>query len=148
MGIWLISTAPEIPAWLRRTPSISTNVWLAFVPRTNNEVCWPIPPFWAISTPGKRRKTSATDFDCHRSISARVTISVGASPEETGCGKRFAVTTRSSPLFVEVLSCAHPEKAVTDNAVSSTCFLIVMNRASKLNWRMPQRITDGISRRR
>jgi hypothetical protein len=38
-----------------------------------------------------------------------------------------------------VLSCAHPEKAVTEETTaSSVFFVIVMRKASKLNWRMPQ----------
>ena len=75
-----------------------------------------------MSTPGRRRITSVREVDCQRSISCRVTTLTGASTVSIGCATRFAVTTN----VFELLSCAQPENAVTDKAVISEAFLIIV----------------------
>ena len=70
------------------------------VPRTKRELCCPMPPFCAMSTPGRRRITSVREVDCQRSISCRVTTLTGASTVSIGCATRFAVTTNVFELLV------------------------------------------------
>lgn len=125
IGNWLRSDDPVTPAWLRRIPSTRIRTWLELVPRIKREESCPIPPLCAVSTPGRRRITSSTEVDCQRSISARVTTEVAARIVFSGCSKRFAVTTNESAL-----SCAQPENAVTDNAVSSDTFLIIVKAST------------------
>ena len=78
-----------------------------------------------MSTPGRRDMISTTLVACQRSISSRVTTEVGARTVFAGCSKRFAVTTNESAL-----SCAQPENAVTENAVNSDTFLIIVKAST------------------
>ncbi|MNO89040.1 hypothetical protein D3C76_805110 [compost metagenome] len=125
VGIWLRSATLLIPALFSGIPSISTRTWRDSVPRIKVEALAPMPPLWAISTPGKRCITSTTLFACQRSISSRVTTDVGARTVFAGCSKRFAVTTNESAL-----SCAQPENAVTESAVISDTFLIIVKAST------------------
>jgi hypothetical protein len=90
------SAAAPVSAVFRRTPSISTSVWLELVPRRNSEAWLPGPPVRANSTPACRPSSSISPGVCEDSIWRRVITVADGSESTSRCSVRVAVTSTSS----------------------------------------------------
>ncbi len=92
-GIASSAAVPEVDEPTRR-PSISTSVWLLLAPRRKTPLVEAGPPFMMISTPGRRRSSSARLCAPARAISSGPITVTSATSSDQGCGARAAVTTR------------------------------------------------------
>ena len=94
-GIASIAAAPE-DADAIRSPSMSTSVWAALAPRRKMPDVPPGPPFWTISTPLWRCRSSARLCAPLRRISSESMTVTSARRSVTRCGMRDAVTATRS----------------------------------------------------
>ncbi len=105
------SVVAPVVADATRTPSTRTSVCWLLAPRRNTPDTDPGPPFWTISVPGCRCRSSARLCTPDRAISSRPMTVTSASSSVVGCNPRVAVTETGSSRWGlgGAATCARPE---------------------------------------